>query len=402
MARDKKSNLGVIILLVVIVLALLQSGAIPFSNPIRLAFADSNANFSGAQRWTVFDSSSRITNVLSSDTVRVNFFGLQLLPADSSLDGRNKGYIQDFIWFKPDTALPGYVPSSLTDYGQYDVFVFTRKLSATVTINGQTFASPSYVPWSSDFNSNPLNAIAQAYSGVLGEKEAVSFITGDAAGTMRGATIYFLLRPDMRPQDCVTYPQACVDLSNLVSQGQDFTIGLSVTEVWHDYETVYDPLHLKPDCSFRLLLTEPYCSYKLTQQTVTDNYSMTLTNFGYFTTTNGFTSFVQTQYSTAQTTVVIHITTTTEGTITKIIVVETHQNTTLTGTDTVHGPATIPLPDACTLLPFLCNWKGLGDIPLWAIVVVVILIIIILLAGRGRGEGGGSPTINIQARILKR
>jgi len=360
---------------IVLVLVLLQSGAITISNPIRLAFAGPQATFSGAQFWTVFDRSGRVTDTYSSDRITIRF---QLTP--SSVNGADKGYIQDFIWFQPDLAIPGYVPSSLLDYGQYDVVVFTRTLTASVAINGQSYSSPSYVPWSSDFNANPLNGIAQGYASVLGEKETVAFITGDAANTVRGATIYFLLRSDVRPDDCNRVPGACVDLTNLVSREQDFTIGLSVTEHWRDYETVYDPFHLK-SCDFRLLLGGLWCTNKIQEQSVTDTYSMQLTNFGYFTTTTGVTSFVQTQYSTAHTTVVIHMTTTVEGGITKIIVEETHQTTTIRATDTLTGPP--KGLDFCSQVPWLCGSTfGLAN---WIIAVVAAVVVLYLIL-RPRGQ----------------
>jgi hypothetical protein len=337
----------------------------------------------------VFDKYGRVSDVFSSDEARISFGPLSVL---NSVAGNDKGFIQDFIWFQPDAAIPGHVPSSLTDYGSYDVVVFTRTLSAAMTINGQSYATPSYVPW--DVNSNVLSTIANAYAHVLGAGESVAFITGDVANTVRGASIYFLLDPSVRPADCNAYPEACVDLSSLVSKGEDFTIGLAVTENWRDYETTYDPLHSQV-CDNRLLLGGLWCVHNLDEHSVKDTYSMKLTNFGYFTTNPaGQTTFIQTQYSTAHTTVVIHISTTVENEVTKIVVAEEHQTTTISATETLTGP---PSYGFCSLLPKELAWLcgSSWGLPNWAWVLLAIVVLWLLLR---RGNGSNSVTVISQSR----
>lgn len=379
---ERKLNPVAIGFIILIVILVLQSGVISFSNPTRLSLSvlGSNVNLEGAQRWLVYGKSGTLLKQMDSSRA---FVSLGVL-GTNDISAQNTGYIRVDEWFKLDDPVPGDV---------FNWVVFTRSLQGQLNINGQKYADLTYARW-------PVPDTFLANFPYWNYATSVVFVTGDPAGTTKIAVFYLILDPSKRPSDCNSVPAACIDISSKVAQGQDFTISTSVTESWKDYIFYSDPQHLLfGPCDERISTGKAAaCIGYGESKTVPLGWSSKITDFGYFTTMNGTTSFIQTQSHTVQETVTIHITETVEQGTTKIIVNEVHTNTTIIGTDTLVPPNIPTIPGlgnfttgVCTTIPWLClTTFGIAN---WILLLAALGIILIIWGSR-RG-GGSSITVNL-------
>lgn len=355
------------------------------------------------QDWQLFDIHGNQYGALTSQKV--------LFPLGFSnpafIATANAGFIRIAEHHVVENTVPGF------DSG-LGFFLYSGVISGQLLVNGQPFSqlqqspfpAPGYFGYAAIQNYLP-NAV----------NAGVAFSTGDLGGTSRDSVFYLIFNKALQPSACSQYPSSCIDMTNIVAQGQDVSLSATFQETWIQWSIDFNPIKAwfgPCDYTVYVGIGYSYC-IKNTGQLGPTPVTMPpakLSSMGILTTMlNGSPTFIPTMTATTYGTNTIGFTTTVVSNQTQTLWSIKYSNTTTIGTVTNPG-SSLSLPNSCDSLfgknstlssicknnlslcgsvPWLCA-STLG-IPNWLIAISVILFAIYLIFRRPSGAGSSVTVV---------
>lgn len=211
-----------------------------------VASIQAHVSISVFQEWLVFDKSGRQISSIPMDRKTIGFGILNQVYSATF----NKGEV-GFVRLNEHHVLNNAVPKMF-----WGGFVFTTHTIGSLLVNGQRYAGITLIPWPTPSGWSELvdSFIAPNLNG-----EDAAFFPGDLPGTSRDGAFYIIFNHASTPSACTQHPESCVDITSVVSSGQDVTVSAEFQETWTEWSVTFNPgnVVLGP-CDYRVPIDIPF------------------------------------------------------------------------------------------------------------------------------------------------